>query len=117
MPEKVACLIDDLKMHWKNCGTGFELKRKFGEHKIKTCAKFDEEFCEIVPECGEEKCIFTKVGCGKYKCFVKDDKGGKVEWCWEFCDDGLTIVSLQIHLGVIHKPCGRIFGYFCPPFL
>merc|ERR1711981_387634 len=50
MPEKVACLIDDLKMHWKNCGTGFELRRKFGEHKMKTCAKFDEEFCETVPE-------------------------------------------------------------------
>merc|ERR1719411_2032340 len=78
MPECYCKAIMDMKVCWKNCGSGFEWTECCGGCKTKTCAKFDEEFCEK-GKMGkpDSKCIMTKVGCGKYKCIEKCENGTK----------------------------------------
>ena len=61
MPESLCKAMADMTISWKNCGTGFQMMKCFGGMKAKTCAKFDEEFCEK-GQCGmpDSKCVVTK---------------------------------------------------------
>ena len=94
LPEKMICMMDDFKIKWNVCDNRFDLVRCFGGMKIESGGCFDEELCEVAMEgIPASKYIVTKTGCGKYKSLVRDEKGGKAEWCMEFFEGGLCMVN------------------------
>ena len=94
LPEKMICMMDDFKIKWKVCDNRFDLVRCFGGMKIESGGCFDEELCEVAMEgIPASKYVVTKTGSGKYKSLVRDEKGGKAEWCMEFFEGGLCMVN------------------------
>ena len=94
LPEKMICMMDDFKIKWKVCDNRFDLVRCFVGMKIESGGCFDEELCEVAMEgIPASKYVVTKTGCGKYKSLVRDEKGGKAEWCMEFFEGGLCMVN------------------------
>jgi len=112
LPEKMICMMDDFKIKWKVCDNRFDLVRCFGGMKIESGGCFDEELCEVAMEgIPASKYIVTKTGCGKYKSLVRDEKGGKAEWCMEFFEGGLCMKGKNMKTGM---SCSMEFMKYVP---
>lgn len=106
MPDELIATLDDYKVAFKICKKGLKMMEWFGEHIVKHDATFDVEGDYAFPMEGvpPTKYVVTHAGLGKYSSVVKDAEGRVSEWCFNFTDNAVEIVSCMNNL----PNCGDI---------
>jgi len=100
-PEELICTLEDYKLCWQACDEGVKFVEWFGDLKVTTQAKFNEETVFKFPVEGAPDCkgVVAKIGVGKYTSVVKTPSGGTTEWTFKFCGNGLKLLARNCKTG------------------
>lgn len=109
-----APILNDFRIKWKACDSGYAFTEWFGpDVVVKSGGKFDQEEEYVLPFEGipPSKVLLTRLGCGKYKCVVKDAKGGTQDWNYEVGDGTFNMKGVNLKNGLT---CKIVFKKFVP---